>query len=158
ELPRYKTALVTDALCRMVGRARKPQEVFDAIQNAQVTIPSGMGEVFKQAARVHRALDQIRPDVFDNLGQVREEPGAGVAKTLREQILEALRADEHVTGLSGVAGRWFEDSMKLLMEMRRQETPPPVQPIEPVLPPPVSPPLPNMKVTEGRRKIVGKSA
>ena len=29
ELPRYKTALVTDALCRMVGRAKKPQEVFD---------------------------------------------------------------------------------------------------------------------------------
>jgi hypothetical protein len=159
EVPRYKTALATDAVCNAVGRAKKPQEVFEAIQAAQVTSPSGMGEVFKQSGKAHQALDQIRPDVFENLEQVREEPWAGVAKTLRKQILDALRDDEHVTGLSGVGGQWFEDSMKLLMDMRREMTPPPPPPpITVPPPPPLTPPPPNMKVTEGQRKVVGRTA
>jgi hypothetical protein len=161
EVPRYKTALATDAICKAVGRAKKPWDVFEAVQVAQVTSPPGMGEVFRQAAKIHAALDQVRLDVFENLGQVRDEPWAGVAKTLRDQILDALRADEHVTGLSGVAGRWFEDSMKLLMDMRRAATPPPSPPPPPPLPqpePPPPPPPPNMEVKEGKRKVVGRTA
>jgi hypothetical protein len=161
ELPRYKTAVATDAICKAVSRAKKPWDIFEAVQTAMVTSPPGMGEVFRQASKVHSALDQVRLDVFENLGQVRDEPWAGVAKTLRDQILDALRADEHVTGLSGVAGRWFEDSMKLLMDMRRAATPPPQPPSQPEaadpLPPPPPPP-PDMKVTQGNRKVVGKTA
>ena len=77
EVPRYKTALATDAICQAVGRAKKPWDVFEAVQVAQVTSPPGMGEVFRQAAKVHAALDQVRLDVFENLGRVRDEPWAG---------------------------------------------------------------------------------
>jgi hypothetical protein len=157
ELPRYKTALATDAICKAVGRAKKPWDVFEVVQNAQMTSPSGMGEVFRQSAKVHAALDQVRVDVFEKLGQVREEPWAGVAKTLRDQILDALRADEHVTGLSGLANRWFEDSMKLLLEMK-PATPPPAPRPEPPSPPPPPPPPPNMEVKEGKRTVVGRTA
>jgi hypothetical protein len=54
EAPRYKTAVATDAICRAVGRAKKPWDVFEVVQSAQVTSPSGMGEVFRQAGRCMR--------------------------------------------------------------------------------------------------------
>jgi hypothetical protein len=58
-----------------------------------------------------------------------------------------------VTGLTGVAGRWFEDSMKLLFEMKPPPPPPPTTPEPAPLPTP-----PDKVVREGRRKVVGKSA
>jgi hypothetical protein len=131
--------------------------VFDAIQTAQVTAPSAMGEVFKQAAKVHRALDQIRLDVFESLGQVRDEPRAGVAKMLRQQIQDALRADEHATALDSVVGRWLDDSMKLLLDAPRDITPPPPPAIDHISLPP-TPALPGTIVKEGKRAIKGASA
>ena len=160
EVQRYKTAVVTSTLCQAIQRAKKPSEVFEAIQSAQVTAPSGMGEVFKQAARAHRALDQIRLDVFESLGQVRDEPRAGVAKMLRQQIQDALRADEHATALDSVVGRWLDDSMKLLLDAPRDITPPPAVPTPVVndisLPP--APAMPGTIVKEGKRAIKGANA
>src|SRR5260370_42137779 len=90
----YKTAIDMNALCQNIQRAKKPSEVFEAIQSTEVTATSAMGEVFKQSAKAHRAIDQIRFDVFDKLGQISDEPRAGVAKTLRQGIQDALKADE----------------------------------------------------------------
>jgi hypothetical protein len=145
ETDRYKTAVAMNALCQAIGRSSKPADTFAAIQSAHVTIPSAMGEVFKQAAKVHDALDRIRMEVFEKLGQVRGEPRAGVAKMLRQQLQDALRADEHVTALSGVVKSWLDDSMKLLLD-----APPP-----PSSPPPTPNP-PGFKVSEGKRKVHGK--
>jgi hypothetical protein len=75
DLPRYRTAIAMSSLCQAVQRVKKPSEIFEAIQDKDLTAPSAMGEVFKQSARAHRALDQIRLDVFEKLGQVSGEPG-----------------------------------------------------------------------------------
>ena len=56
EILRYQTAAATNALCQTIQRAKKPSETFDAIQGAEVTVPSAMGEVFKQSARAHKAF------------------------------------------------------------------------------------------------------
>ena len=160
EIQRYKTAVATSTMCLAIERAKKPSEVFEAIQTAQVTAPSAMGEVFKHAAKAHRALDQIRFDVFESLGQVQDEPRAGLAKMLRQQIQEALCADEHATALSSVVARWLDDSMKLLLDVPRELTPPSPPPAPVVtgtsLPP--KPVLPGTIVTEGNRAIRGTSA
>ena len=92
DVPRYKTGAAMSALCQAIQRAKKPAEVFDAIQTAQVTVPSAMGAVFKHAAKAHRALDQIRTDVFEKLGQVEGEPRAGVATLLRQRTRLFSRA------------------------------------------------------------------
>jgi len=164
EILRYKTAAATNALCQTVQRAKKPSETFEAIQGAQVTVPSAMGEVFKQSAKAHAALNQIRLDVFEKLGQVQDEPRAGVAQSLRQQLQDALRSDEHVTALDSVVSRWLDDSMKLLLDAPRpQPTPPIVAPVPdendislpPFLPPP-PPPKPGIKVSTGQRKVTGK--
>ena len=160
DVQRYKTAAITSTLCQAIQRAKKPSEVFEAIQTAQVTVPSAMGEVFKQAGKVHRALDQIRPDVFESLGLVRDEPRAGVAKMLRQQIQDALRADEHATALDSVVGRWLDDSMKLLLDVPRAASPPSAAPapvIEDISLPP-TPPVPGTIVKEGRRAVKGAAA
>ena len=119
-----------------------------------------MGEVFKQAAKVHRALDQIRLDVFESLGQVQDEPRAGVAKILRQQIQDALRADEHATALDSVVGRWLDDSMKLLLDAPRDITPPPAEsmPVVKDISLPPAPALPGTIVTVGKRLIKGANA
>ncbi|MBZ5659872.1 MAG: phage resistance protein [Acidobacteriia bacterium] len=159
DVQRYKTAVLTSTLCQAIQRAKKPSEVFEAIQTAQVTTPSAMGEVFKQAARVHRALDQVRLDVFESLGQVQDEPRAGVAKMLRQEIQDALRAEEHATALDSVVGRWLDDSMKLLLEAPRDITPftAPRPAVSDISLPPASA-LPGTTVTEGKRTIKGASA
>jgi hypothetical protein len=116
-----------------------------------------MGVVFKQALAIHRALDQVRLDVFERLGQVQDEPRASVAQGLRHQIQEALEVDEHVTSLEGVVPRWLDDSMKLLLDRPApapQPLPPPsVTPEPPVVPPP--PPQPGQKVFSGSRRASG---
>src|SRR5260370_13865905 len=131
DLPRYRTAVAMNALCQSVQRAKKPSEIFEAIQVIEITSPSAMGEVFKQSAKAHRALDQIRFDVFEKLGQVSDEPRAGVAKLLRQQIQDALRADEHATALDSVVGRWLDASMKLLLDAPREPFPQPPKPHPP---------------------------
>ena len=163
DIPRLKTALVMNALSNSVERAKKPSETFEAIRTAQVTTPSAMGEVFKQAARAHRAIDQIRLDVFDTLAQVQDEPRAGVAATLRLQIQDALRAEEHATALSSIVNRWLDDSMKLLLDAPR---PQPVTtaavtiavPATEVVLPPLPMPIPKsgFKVSTGQRKVTGQ--
>jgi hypothetical protein len=164
DIPRYKTAIATSGLCQAIQRAKKPAETFDAIQAKDVTSPSAMGEVFKQSAKAHRALDQIRLDVFEKLGQVSDEPRAGVARMLRQQIQDALRADEHATALDSVVGRWLDDSMKLLLDAPREPVPQPVVPNPGIHePPPPIPPTPipippGTMVTTGQRKITGKAA
>jgi len=147
-------------LCQAIERAKKPSEVFEAIQVAQVTTPSAMGEVFKHALAAHRALDQIRIDVFEKLGQVQGEPRAGLAVMLRTQILDALRVDEHATALNSVVAGWLNDSMKLLLDAPIDPAPPPAAPI-PVIPEPSLPPKPappGTLVTEGRRAVRGATA
>ncbi len=162
DLPRYRTAIAMSSLCEAVQRAKKPSEVFDAIQATDLTAAPAMGEVFKQSAKAHRALDQIRLDVFEKLGQVSDEPRAGVARLLRQQIQDALRADEHATALDSVVGRWLDDSMKLLLDAPRAPVPQPVVPDPGAYEPPRSPapvPIaPGTMVTTGQRKITGKSA
>lgn len=163
EILRYKTAAATNALCQAIQRAKKPSETFDAIQGAPVTVPSAMGEVFKQSAKAHAALSQIRLDVFEKLGQVQDEPRAGVAKSLRQQLHDALRADDHATALDSVVSRWLDDSMKLLLDAPRPQPALTVVPVPdandmelpPVLPPP-PPPKPGIKVSTGQRKVTGK--
>jgi hypothetical protein len=162
DVPRYKTAAAMSALCQAVQRAKKPAEVFEAIQTAQVTVPSAMGAVFKHAAKAHRALDQIRLDVFEKLGQVEGEPRAGVATILRQQIQDALRAEEHATGLESIVGRWLDDAMKVLLDVPRepvQQPPPPAPVVDGItLPPPPAPAPPGTRVTEGRRAVKGTNA
>ena len=163
EILRYKTAAATNALCQALQRAKKPLDTFDAIQGAGITVPSAMGEVFKQAAKAHAALNLIRLDVFEKLGQVQDEPRAGVAKSLRQQLQDALRADEHATALDSVVSRWLDDSMKLLLDAPRPQPAPAVvsvpdvneMELQPVLPPP-PPPKPGIKVSTGQRKVTGK--
>ena len=164
EIPRYRTAAATNALCQAIQRAKKPADTFDAIQAAQLTAPSAIGEVFKQSAKAHRALDQIRLDVFQKLSQVQDEPRAGVAKLLCQQLQDALRADEHATALDSVVDRWLDDSMKLLLDTPRAEpTPRVVVPVSeenegaaPSILPPPPPVKPGVKVSTGQRKVVGK--
>jgi hypothetical protein len=160
DVQRYKTAAAMSTLCQAIQRAKKPSEVFESIQTAQVTAPSAMGEVFKQAAKVHRALDQIRLDVFESLGQVPDEPRAGIAKMLRQQIQDALRADEHATALDSVVGRWLDDSMKLLLDAPRDITPQPAEsmPVVKDISLPPAPALPGTIVTEGERMVKGANA
>ena len=120
--------------------------------------------MFKQSAKAHRALDQIRLDVFQKLSQVQDEPRAGVAKLLCQQIQDALRADEHATALDSVVDRWLDDSMKLLLDTPRTEpTPTFVIPVSeengaglPPILPPLSPVRPGVKVSTGQRKVVGR--
>jgi hypothetical protein len=108
---------------------------------------------------IHRALDQVRLDVFERLGQVQDEPRASVAQGLRRQIQEALEVDEHVTSLEGVVPRWLDDSMKLLLDRPapapppQPPPPPPVPPEPPIVPPP--PPQPGQKVLSGSRRASG---
>jgi hypothetical protein len=148
ELARFKTAASMNALCPAVQQTRKPMDLFETIRVAQTeTSPSGMGAVFKQAAAIHRVLDQVRLDVFDRLGQVQDEPRASVAQGLRRQIQEALEADEHVTSLEGVVPRWLDDAMKLLLD----------RPVVPPPPPPPPPPQPGQKVLTGSRRASGLS-
>ena len=87
---------------------------------------------------------------------------AGVAKLLRQQIQDALRADEHATALDSVVGRWLDDSMKLLLDIPRESVPQPVVP-DPrapyvALPTPSVPVSPGSIVTSGQRKITGRKA
>jgi hypothetical protein len=153
DLPRYKTAVAMNALCEAIQRAKKPLEVFDAIRSMPVTSPSAMGEVFKQAAKVHRAIDQVRLDVFEKLGQVSDEPRAGVAGMLRRDIQDALRVDEHVTALESIVGRWLNDSMKLLLDVPHEPILPPLPPISQ---PDVPPPLPPVSVSSDKMLIKGQ--
>jgi hypothetical protein len=161
DVPRYRTAMATAALSQAIQRAKKPLEVFEAIQATDAT-PSAMGEVFKQAAKAHRALDQLRLDVFEKLGQVEDEPRADVARMLRKQIQDALRADEHATALESIVGSWTNDSMKLLLDAPRGQTAQPVAQtpggVELPIPLPQSPVTPGKMVTTGQRKITGKRA
>jgi hypothetical protein len=166
KIPRYKTAEATNKLCLAIQQAKKPLETFEAIQNAEVTVGSAMGAVFKQAAKAHAALNLIRLDVFVKLGQIVDEPRAGVAASLRLQLQDALRADEHATALDSVVSRWLDDSMKLLLDAPQ---PAPVagvgavvgvvEPDEiglpPVLPPAPSP-RPGIQISSGKRTVVGK--
>jgi len=113
--------------------------------------------VFKQASSIHRALDQVRLDVFERLGQVQDEPRGSVAQGLRRQIQDALEADEHVTSLDGVVKRWLDDAMKLLLDRptppSQPPPPPPVQPEPPiVVPPPVRA---GQQVLTGSRRASG---
>jgi hypothetical protein len=169
ESPRYKTALAMAVLCQSVQRAKRPSDVFEAIQGAEMTVPSAMGEVFRQSAKTHGALNQINLTIFENLGRVEGEPRAGVAKILRDQIQDALRADEHATALDSVVGRWLDDSMRFLFEASKppvsptpaEATPPPQstplgstpQDVRPPDPPPA-----GSRVTNGQRKVIGRKA
>lgn len=158
DLPKFKTADSMNALCAAIQQTRKPLDLFEVIHIAKMeTSPAGMGVVFKQASLIHRALDQVRLDVFERLGQVQDEPRASVAQGLRRQIQQALEADEHVTSLDGVVKRWLDDAMKLLLD---RPTPPvpssqpsPVQPEAPIVAlPPVQP---GQKVLTGSRRASG---
>jgi len=146
------------ALCAAVQQTRKPLDLFEAIRVARMeSSPAGMGVVFKQAFPIHRALDQVRIDVFDRLGQVQDEPRASVAQGLRHQIQEALEADEHVTSLDGVVRRWLDDAMKVLLDRpvpsAQPPQPPPAQPEPPIVTPP--PIQPGQKVLTGSRHAFG---
>ena len=156
EVLRYKTAAATNVLCQAIQRAKKPLETFDALQSAQVTTPSAMGEVFKQSAKAHAALNLIRLDVFEKLGQVQDEPRAEVAKSLRRQLQDALRADEHATALDSVVIRWLDDSMKLLLDAPRSQPAPDGHIADlPLVLPPAPPPKPGIAVSTGQRKVTG---
>jgi hypothetical protein len=161
-LPRYKTAVATDRLCQSIQRAKKPLEVFEAIRTAEVTSPAAMGEVFKQSAKAHRAIDQIRLDVFEKLGQISDEPRAGVAGILRTNIQDALTVDEHVTALESVVSRWLNDSMKVLLDGPREPAPPPLPPLShpagPTLLMATIPGPPDRPTIRGQRKITGLAA
>lgn len=165
EVLRYKTAESTNALCQAVQRSKSPLETFKAIQSAHVTGPSAMGEVFKQSAKAHAALNLIRLDVFEKLDQIEDEPRASLGQSLRQQLQDALRADEHATALDSVVSRWLDDSMKLLLDAPRPQpvpavtVPPAVDDLAlpPVLPPP-PPPKPGVNVSTGQRKVTGKKA
>jgi hypothetical protein len=154
DVPRFKTANATNALCQAVQKAKKPSEVFEAIQNADVTVPSAMGFVLKQAAKAHRAIDQIRLDVFEKLGQIPDEPRASVASMLRRNIQDALRADEHVTALESVVGKWLDDSMRVLLDAPRERVPEPIQ-VPPS--PPGIPASPGKVVITGQKRITGRT-
>ncbi len=119
DVPRFKTAIATEELCQTVltVSTRKPMNLFEAILRAEVVEPSAVGEVFKQSEKIHRALDQFRPDVFETLSQIRDEPRASVAALLRQEIQDALRADEHATALENVVATWFNHAMKLLLDV-----------------------------------------
>ena len=161
EVPRYKTAVAMNSLSQAVHRAKKPLEVFEAIQVAQITEPSSMGEVFKHSAKAHRALDQIRLDVFEKLGQVSDEPRSSVAAMLRDEIRGALRADEHVTAIESIVPQWLNDSMKVLLDAPREQAPPAAVLTSPLSAP--QSPLPTTVavgrvVVAGQRKISGLAA
>jgi hypothetical protein len=118
-----------------------------------------MGEVFKQSGKAHGALDQIRLDVFEKLGQITDEPRATVAGMLRRNIQDALTVDEHVTALENVVSRWLNDSMKLLLDAPREPMIAPVPPVLPAIDPIPTPPAiagsPERLVIRGQRKITG---
>lgn len=159
QLARFKTADSTNALCAAIQQTRKPKDLFDAIRKARMeTSPAGMGVVFKQAGNIHRALDQVRMDVFEQLGQIQDEPRATAAKGLRSQIQEALGADEHVTSLEGIVKRWLDDAMKLLWDRPKAPVPPteppPSTPHEPESPP-STPFQQGQKVLTGSRNVFG---
>jgi hypothetical protein len=155
---RYRTASCTSALCQAVEKSHKPLELFEVIRLSPVTVPSAMGEVFKHATRAHRALDQIRPDVFEKLGQIQDEPRASVAVGLRQQIQDALRKDEHVTALDGVVSRWLDDAMKLLWDAPRPAAAPaPAPPIAESPELPSAPAQPGTVTTSGSRRVSGRT-
>jgi hypothetical protein len=158
DLARFKTAFSMNALCQAIQRTGKPLDLFEAIRNAQAeTSPAGMGIVFKQASAIHRALDQVRFEVFKRLGQVQDEPRASLAQGLRRQIQEVLESDEHVTALDGVARGWQDDAMKFLLDRPAQPPeppqPPPVVPEPPIVEPPA--PQPGQRVFTGTRHASG---
>jgi hypothetical protein len=158
DLARFRTATSMNALCMSIQQTRKPLELFQSIRIAQTeTSAAGMGVVFKQASGIHRALDQVRHDVFERLAQVQDEPRASVAQGLRRQIQEALEADEHVTSLDAVVRRWLDDAMKVLLDRPAQAPPPPQPPPVPPDQPFVQPPpaQPGQKVLTGSRRASG---
>ena len=74
DLARFKTAAAMHSPCLATQQTRKPLELFKAIRPTQAGIsPEGMGVGFKQALAIHRALDQVRLDVFERLA--RSGPG-----------------------------------------------------------------------------------
>jgi hypothetical protein len=157
-LSRLMTAENTNALCAVIQQTRKPMDLFEAIHNARMqTSPAGMGVVLKQASSIHRALDQIRIDVFERLDQIQDEPRASAARGLRNQIQEALEADEHVTSLDGVVRRWLDDSMNLLLDRPaipgQPPQPPAIRPEPPIVAPP--PDQPGRRVLTGSRHVSG---
>ena len=147
---RLMTAESMIALCTAIQKTRKPLDLFEAIRLAQMdTSAAGMGVVLKQAATIHTAIDQIRRDAFDKLGQVQDEPRSSVAQGLRRQIQDVLEADEHVTALGGVVRQWMNDAMNLLFE--RPALPlvtPAIQPDPPLMTPP-------QVVQAGRKVLTG---
>jgi hypothetical protein len=157
-ISRFKTANRMNALCVAIQQTRKPLDLFETMRSAKMeTSPAGMGVVFKQASAIHQALDQVRIEVFERLGQVQDEPRASVAQGLRRQIQEALEADEHVTSLDGVVRRWLDDAMKVLLDRpappAQPPQPPPTQPEPPIVTPP--PVQPGQKVLTGSRRASG---
>lgn len=161
EVARFVTAARMHALCVAISDAKKPVDLFYAIHGATLESSAhAMRVVFKQAKGIHAALDKVRPFTFEQLGRITDEPRATAAEGLRQQLMESLEADEHVTGLAAVIGRWLDDAERLL-----SQAPPVVNP--PVLPTPVPvpalpvgpvavPPPPGKRVVEGRRQFTGK--
>jgi hypothetical protein len=155
DFPRFKTADTMSILCAAIQQARTPLELFEAVRKAPIeTSPAGVGVVFKQALQIHRALDQIRHDIFDQLGQIQDDPRSSVGQGLRRQLQDALKADEHVTSLDSIVRRWLDDAIKILLDRSASvPQPTPFQPESPVI---TSPPTqPGRKVMTGSRRASG---
>ena len=157
-LARYRTAAATDTLCQAIQRAPKPWDVFQVVHSAQITSAAAMGEVCKQAAKANRALDSIRVEVFEKLGQIADEPRAGVARLLRQELQDVLTVDEHVTALESVVDRWGNNAMHVLLEgpPAPVPTPPSSEPSSPTPDPPSTPQESAGRTTiRGQKKITG---
>lgn len=172
---RLVTAARMQTLCSAIRDTRKPVDLFSAIHNATLeSSPHAMSVAFKQAKGIHAALDKIRLFTYTQLGGVTDEPRATAARGLRLQLLEALKADEHVTGLTSLISSWLDNAERLLLQVPVSVpspgiAPAPVRPAEPPAPVPPSPaasPIrpavvpapPGKTVVEGQRQITGKSS
>ena len=148
DAPRIQTADAALTLVEQIGRAASDIEVVEALSNASVaTSETAMGQSIARAAELVQRIDATAWKVFRETGQDTDNE----IKLIRDQIIEALKADEHVTAL-GPALEIAQDEAISILTQKKEE--PPIPP--PIDPTPPKPPIKRKYVVDqGERNELG---
>jgi hypothetical protein len=135
ESDRLKTAIATLMLVERLNQESQ-DSVVDALDAAEIaTSEAAMGECFTKAGNLQGVLESIPWEVFDAVGKLLNEKKP-VAEAIRTSVVEALRCDEHVTGLAGTLKEAQSKALRLVTEVSAERPqPPPPEVIPPSMPP-----------------------
>ena len=146
--PRMQTATAALTLLEKISGTTSDTDAVETLANADVkTSETAMGQSIANADGLVQRIEATEWDVFLKTGQDTDDE----IQVIRDQITEALRADEHVTSL-GAALKGAQ-SRAIAILTRRKETPPPSPPVGPSKP---KPPVKRKHVIDrGERNELG---